>query len=449
MKRAPGGTTSRRDDASDGQLDTGRLGRLLGSPELEWLIARLRRRLEAGQALEGTVTLAQPSAAQRQAVSRLLGHPPRAGRALGVPLDAVDSVLRRSGVSLDGLAAAVIALTGPVVVSKDARAAELLAWQAAFASLTDAVNRRPERISGERARLFAWLERLRRLGTVKRLEPDPHAARALLDALAGVIAVLPVEGEPLGHFAARVAGGAHALDDGRPLGTLALSAARALGGLRGPAQGESRAEARREVWAAVGVMCDAVSSVVLTLALPGDRRTGTGLILQAAREGGEPVWLTLRQLMGDPPAWMAGGGAHPIARTVHICENPTVVTVAAERLGGRCAPLVCTNGQPGAATMVLLRSISAAGARLVHHGDFDWGGVRIGNVLHARLSVSPWRFDAQTYLRAVEGTPSVQRLRGREAAASWDPALTDAMRRVGRRVEEESVVEELLVDLEA
>lgn len=449
MSCAPDGTSSRCDDAGDGRIDAERLGRLLGAPELEWLIARLRRRLEAGRAFDGTVTLAEPSAAQRQAVSRLLGHPLRAGKALGVPLDALDAVLRRSGVSPDGLAAAVIWLTGPVVVRGDARVAERLAWEEAFAPLADAVARRPERTSGERARLIAWLERLHGLGTVKRLEPDPRAACALLHALAQVLAALPADGEPLGRFAARTAGESHALDDRRPLGTLALGAARALAGLHAPLRGESRAESRREAWAAVGVMCDAVSSLVLTLALPGDGQTVTGRILQAAHEGGEPVWLTLRQLVGDPPAWSGAGGESVVGRTVHICENPDVVTLAADRLGRRCAPIVCTNGQPCAATMLLLRSISAAGAHLVHHGDFDWGGVRIGNVLHSRLSVSPWRFDAQAYLRAVKASTSPQQLRGRHAIASWAPALSDAMRRAECRIEEQSVAEELLVDLEA
>jgi hypothetical protein len=49
---------------------------------------------------------------------------------------------------------------------------------------------------------------------------------------------------------------------------------------------------------------------------------------------------------------------------------------------------------------LLLRALRAAGARLLHHGDFDWGGIRIGNVLHRQLSVEPWRFDTEAYLTA-------------------------------------------------
>jgi uncharacterized protein (TIGR02679 family) len=443
---------------SDSAADVERLRRLLGDPELEWLLARVRRRLELDQPLEGTVTLADASAAQRRAVQRLLGRRPRAGRALSVSLSAVDELVRRSHASPDGLATAVVALTGPVVVRAEANAAERLAWERAFAPLEDLVDRRVQAKTDRCGELASWLARLRRSGVVKRLEPDPAGARTLLEQLATILAALPAGGEPLGGFAARLAGGAHALDDGEPLATLALGAARALGGLQDPDPDESPAESRREAWAAAGLLCDELSSVVLALGLPGDEETGSGRILQVARETGQPVWLTLRQLVRDPPGWMAARGVPSerttssgglSERTVHICENPVIVALAGDRLGAECPPLVCTSGQPGAATMLLLRALAAAGARLTHHGDFDWGGVRIANVLHARLPLVPWRFDTEAYLRAADTVTSPQPLVGAPAPASWDPRLGETMRRVGQRIEEELVLEELLADLAA
>ncbi|MFI4977789.1 MAG: TIGR02679 family protein [Solirubrobacterales bacterium] len=429
--------------------DVERLGRLLGDPELEWLLARVRRRLELGQPLEGAVTLADASAAQRRAAQRLLGRRPRAGRALSVPLHAVDELVRRSRAGPDGLAAAVVALTGPVVVRAEASAAERLAWEQAFAPLRALVGRRVEVGTDGCEELASWLARLRRSGVVKRLESDPAGARTLLERLTTVLAALPADGEPLGRFAARLAGGAHALDDGEPLATLALGAARALAGLQAPGPDESPAESRREAWAAAGLLCDELSSVVLTLALPGEEETGSGRILQVARVTGQPVWLTLRQLVRDPPGWAATSGGSLSGRTVHICENPVIVALAADRLGAECAPLVCTSGQPGAATMLLLRALVVAGAQLVHHGDFDWGGVRIGNVLHARLPLVPWQFDTEAYIRAADSAMSYQPLTGAPVPASWDPRLTETMRRAGRRIEEELVLEELLADLVA
>jgi hypothetical protein len=81
--------------ASGGRVT--RLDRLLGGDEPAWLIARARKRLERGEALDIVVTLPDATEAQRQAVHRLLGRAPRPGRGLSVSLAAVDGLLRRSG----------------------------------------------------------------------------------------------------------------------------------------------------------------------------------------------------------------------------------------------------------------------------------------------------------------------------------------------------------------
>ena len=57
-----------------------RLIRLLGGDDLGWLLARIRRRLERGESLDTSVTLAAATPEQRAAVHRLLGRPPRPGR---------------------------------------------------------------------------------------------------------------------------------------------------------------------------------------------------------------------------------------------------------------------------------------------------------------------------------------------------------------------------------
>jgi uncharacterized protein (TIGR02679 family) len=230
--------------------------------------------------------------------------------------------------------------------------------------------------------------------------------------------------------------------------SLALGAARALAALGPVRPEESPTESRREAWAAVGVLCDELSSVALVLGLRGDDSTGTGRILETARETGQPVWLTLRQLVRDPPLWGDASDSLLSGLTVRTCENPAIAAMAADRLGANCPPLVCTNGQPKAATMTLLRALAAAGAELWHHGDFEWGGVRIGNFLHARLSIRPWRFDTEAYEQAVAvADAELPELGGDAVAACWDPGLAEAMCRVGRRVEEELVAEDLLEDL--
>jgi uncharacterized protein (TIGR02679 family) len=413
-----------------GRVDHERLNRLLGDPELAWVLDRARRRIEIGQPMCGTITQRSATPAERDAVARLFGRPPRAARGLTVSLDELDALLRRSGVHEGGLVGAVVTLIGPVTVRADRIADEERGWAEAF--------KRIEAASAGRAELAEWLVRIRTTGVVKRLAGgSATVGRELLDTLTSVVAPLPLPGgESLSAFAARVTGRAHALDEGSPLGTLALGAARAVAGLEAPGPEESPAEARREAWAAVGVLCDELSSVVLTLGLRGDASV-TGRILNAAGAAGEPLWLTLRQLVRTPPRW------HGID-AVLVVENPSVIALAADVLGAGAAPIVCTNGQPRAAAMVLLRSLAAAGVRLRHHGDFDWGGLTIGNLLHRRLPVEPWQFDRDSYLRAVATHPQAAPLSGSPVEASWDPRLAEAMREAGRRVEEELVARDLL-----
>jgi uncharacterized protein (TIGR02679 family) len=232
-----------------------------------------------------------------------------------------------------------------------------------------------------------------------------------------------------------VLGNAHALDDGTPLCTLVFGAARVLGG----APEGSGAGWRRMVWASVGLARDELSSTVHTLGLPGDPSTGTGRALDAWRESGQPVALTLRQLRTEPPHWPAG-------LTVSICENPSVIAAAADHLGARTGPMVCTSGQPGAAVLLLVDQLARAGARFRYHGDFDWYGIRIANFVRRHCEWEPWRFGGDDYLAAA-AVHDGHRLSGTPVSPVWDTALGEAMARIGRQVEEEAVTDLLLEDL--
>ncbi|TDC01623.1 TIGR02679 family protein [Nonomuraea longispora] len=403
-----------------------RLVRLLGGDEIAWLVDRARHRLEQGRSLTGTVTLTAATPAQRRAAEALLGRRAGAGSSLSVSLDEVDRVLRASGVTADGLREAVVRLRGPMRDLSGEKAARTAAWQRAFTRLDALVADRPE-LSGWRS----WLEST---GLVRRLAATAGEARILLDRLSAVLERLPSPGTPLGRLAAETCGDAHGLDEGRPLATLALSAARALSGL--PYAGESGADARRSAWAAVGVHLDDLSSLVLCLGLPGDDRSPTGRMLSAARAAGEPCVLTLRQLRRHESPFPAG--------LVRICENPVVVAAAADELGASCPPLVCGGGRPSTAVWRLLDLLAAGGATFAYHGDFDWGGIAIASSVHERLGgFQPWRFDAASY----QAVPSSAALSGQARPTPWDPGLTVAMERRGVRVEEELVLAELIADL--
>jgi uncharacterized protein (TIGR02679 family) len=401
--------------------DGARLRQVLGAPELAWLVQRARRRLSQGQA-GGSVTLPRATAGQRDAIERLLGRRAARGGSVSVPLEDLEALLRDAGIC-DTLAEAVEALTGPLVDARAQRQQTDAAWAEVFAA-----------VDPDRSR--SWLADLRATGVLRRLSRnDPAIAGGLLRQALEVERRLPARGRPLAELAAAVTGDSHALDPGTPLGTICVRIAAAQGG----AAAWDSAEAWRDAWTNAGVLCDELSAPVLTLNLAGAGQTLTDRALRLHAAAGEPYRLTTRQLLREPPVFASAGAGQP----VHVCENPTVVAAAANRLGAECAPLVCVEGQPRTAARLLLGLLTAAGVPLAYHGDFDWAGIQIGNIIMRRHGAVPWRFSSADY-RAARGGRS---LRGEPVAALWDPDLQATMLEAGRTVHEEEVLDLLLIDL--
>ncbi|MEV7930876.1 TIGR02679 family protein [Kitasatospora sp. NPDC088264] len=414
--------------------DLPRLRRLLGGPDTAWLLARARDRIACGRALDTPATLRKATAEQRRAVELLLGRRLRSGDSLSVPLAEVDRVLRASLACPDGLAAAVVALTGPVADLRAQEAVSAAAWQRALAELDHPdITDRPE--------LASWRAKVEAAGLLKRLSGgDPAAARQLASDAARVLSSLPADGVTLPVFAARTLGDAHALDAGRPLAALVHSAVRAISAVELP----GGSEGRRAAWAAAGVALDELSSRVLVLNLPGSTTSTTGRILAAARRGGEPCVLTLRQLVGGPAGQDLGLGG----RTVHVCENPAVLAAAAGELGPDCPPMVCVEGNLSVAARTLLAHAAGHGSPIAYHGDFDWGGIRIATTVLRLPGATPWRYDTPSYLAAVHGGLGTPLFTGTPAPTPWDPALAPAITHHGIRVEEEHLLDRLLADLQ-
>jgi len=415
------------DGGGAGVIDVARLRDVLGAAGLARLVSRLRTRLERGRPLAGTLVLPGASEDEREAVGRLLGRVASRGASVSVPLGEIESLLRDAGIC-ERLSDAVAALTGPVAnLHVEARALE-----AQWASVFEEALRDFDSRAGARG----WLDELRATGLLRRLAAqDPGRGRALLTAAREVVRRLPTKGMPLAELAALAAGDGHALDPGEPLGTICLRLASALGGATTDA-----APGRRDAWAGVGVLCDELSAPVLVLNVRGAGSGATDAALRVHADAGEPYRVSVRQLLRSPPRLDPGSYR---ARTVFVCENPTVVAAAANRLGARAAPLVCVEGQPRTSARLFLEALRCAGLSLCYHGDFDWGGLRIGNVVVGRLGARPWRFGADDYLSAPGGA----RLGGAQVAACWDPRLGDAMARRGAAVHEEAVIDTLLEDL--
>jgi uncharacterized protein (TIGR02679 family) len=381
--------------------------------------------MSRGAPLTGTLTIANPTAEERSAIERLFGRMTR-GRALGVDLDELAAILRRAEVCED-LADALVQIDGAVENRRALEAERASRWQSVFIAASEAL--------GAVSPWRSWLDEIDRSGLLRRLSGgDPDEGEALVLGAVDVVRRLPAQLMPVAELAASTLGDGHALDQGEPAGTLVLRAIAHQGRFPFPTD----ADERRAAWASVGVLADELSAPALVLNLPAVANNPTGRALALAAEAGEPFRLSTRQLLRTPPTFALAAGD-----TVFACENPSVVAAAANRLGSHARPLICTEGQPKTALRQLLGQLAAGGIMVSYHGDFDWPGIQIANLLIERFAIRPWRLGAADYLEASAGA----RLRGPAVAPRWDPALGNAMRDRGRAVHEETVLGRLLADL--
>jgi len=412
-------------------VDHAKLLRMLGTPELAWLVSRIRSRLERGEPIDGTVTLVGASQAQRRAAARLLGRNLGRGTSLSVPLPEVAEQLWRSAAA-PNLIAAIESLGGPVRNLAAERAADLQRWGDA---LSEARSSRLSQLPWYRE----WLASISRDGSVTRLIREGHAdvigqATAVLERLPDPsddgIATLPA-------LAAAATGNERALAEG-PLAGLVLRAIAAREAVEVPA---SR-DAEQALWTAAGIVADNLASQVLVLNV---RAAGepVGRWLTEAADAGEPFRLTLRQLMAAPVL--------PWALELYVCTSSALLRAAADELGPRCPALVCTEGEPSVACARLLQAAAGSGSTVHWHGDFSWPGLRGTTIAIRRWQARPWLMAACDYEAVLsDGVPArAIPLKGQPQPSPWDRGLAEAMRLAGRGIGEELMVPGLLAALTA
>ena len=100
------------------------------------------------------------------------------------------------------------------------------------------------------------------------------------------------------------------------------------------------------------------------------------------------------------------------------------------------------------AALVTLSGLVAAGGTVHYHGDFDWRGLAIAEVLVRKVpTAQPWRFGARDYAGAVQRGFGTIALSGLPHPSPWDPDLALVMGETGKAIYEEQVLEDLLEDM--
>jgi len=403
----------------------------LRRPELAKCWTAIRRRLETngGAITASPLRIDDATPAERDAIAGLLGTPRVAAGPIRVRVDHLDRALRSSAAGM-GLVDVLTTLSGPL---RDRRA-ERADNQAEKDGYWASARRHP--LLNRWIEVGDWLDQARRSGVAARAAGDlslGEVLRAVLD----VLDRLPADGLPLARLAAEVTGDAHGLDRGRAVGSLTVNALSYLSDVPVPGSAASW----RRLWESFGVVCDDLSCDVLVLNV---RPLGSSLLARVARDhadAGEPLRVTLRQLVRSAGAVFGD-------ECVSVCENPVVVAHVADTLGSGSAPLVCVDGIPNTAARRLLATITQSGAALRYHGDFDWGGLRIANIMVDQLGAIPWRMSVDDYRGALEraARPGVA-LGPRRVRAAWALELTDVMAREGIAIHEEQVLDDLTRDL--
>lgn len=387
---------------------------------------------DRGQPLPSVVTVRGVTEDERRHHARLLRLPaPSSAGALRYDLTKIAAALAAAQLSSEW-GEILTVLRGPIASEKLAAQAARQGWQEFWPEAAAVLEQHPFPANGE------WLESLRRDGTLKRLSKgDAALAAQCLESGARLLQALPLpEERPLTSVAAQYGGDSHALDPGSVLSTLVL---RGLA-LRLCRASPSRSDERREMWAAFKVVCDELSAPALTfnLGLGGDALLPRLVALASAES--QPIHLTSRML------WAADWNRITCPPTVFVCENPTIVSLAATQLGPRCPPLVCVDGEPKPAGRLLLRRLRTGGSSLFYHGDFDWPGLAIAERIFQEFGARPWCFDADAYLVAT--AHQSRALLGNPVSPSWCPALAEAMQRTGVAYDEEMLADVLLTSLE-
>ncbi|MEM7792701.1 MAG: TIGR02679 family protein [Verrucomicrobiota bacterium] len=404
-----------------------RLKQLFSNPGLEWIRRRLRERLEHGKGLQGTIYHPNPKDDEVNAFNTLTGSPSRSRKGLSLPLEQLEEILQQ-GELADDLEEAILLLEGPITNRKNEREKQQDAWTQLFAEASERSRDTPF--------ICEWIGSIRSNGLLKRLSKnDLRLAQTLLEQATTLFRRLPATTIPLPQFAAEISGDSHSLDFGAPLSGLVMQGVARLGCNRG---WQTPVE-RRDAWNSVGVLCDSLSQPVLIHNLRLNHSHPLSDLLENGYSTQEPIYLTTRQLIRFP----IDLEKDCLFDKVFVCENPSIVSAAAESYGNTSSPLICVSGNLTSSAQTLLKQLANSRIKIYYHGDFDWPGIAITNFVCDRYQAIPWRMSAQDYLSAHKEKP----LTGKPLGTPWDPSLSQAMQKIKKIVYEEQVIDKLLKDL--
>ena len=403
----------------------------------------------------GTVRLQLLSPEERESLGGLLGKDLSRQKTVTVSTVQLEQALRQTrfaGLSLQELLFAFIG--GPIPTKaeiKELREAERRQY---FSELAQNCGSRAGR---------DWLEHIIKKGSGSRginraYRKDKVELRCNLTAVLSALQQLPAAGyERLPVFAARVTGDPHGFDPAEEQGRLLIEALQFLRTVEGvPAPRPSASEDVSELLAASGLLREDILNFVTCTGLLAFRAKNRKLLTwEKAHAEGIALNVPLREVAKIEVIVPAvRGGAAIGAHSVYAVENPGVFSEILDAFEDRpYPPLICTHGQFGLATLLLLDKLTRGNARIFYSGDFDPEGLQITQRLLQRYphSAVAWRYGKGDYANTNPSQPLVP-ARLKKLNQISHPALVaakESIYRSGRAGYQEQIIPYLIEDLKA
>lgn len=138
-----------------------------------------------------------------------------------------------------------------------------------------------------------------------------------------------------------------------------------------------------------------------------------------------------------------------VGNCLYIVENPSIFVELVDKFKHRYA-VMCINGQPNFASLILLETIRKSGNQLYYAGDFDPEGLVIAENLmqYCKKELTLWKMNSNYYEKALSGKP-IEEKRLKMLNRLENPDLVE----IGKRMKvlkragyQEKIVDEYLND---
>lgn len=362
------------------------------------LLLGMREKYNSLGRLGGTVQLSRLKEEERDALEGLLQRSYGGQKSAAISVERFHKALQESKFAGCDLEKVLEIYFGGKIVSKREERDEKLREQELF--FGEIYEEFKESRAGE------WFRRIMETGEMPftSLLADYHRDKEavggrLRNILKGLnrLPVFETIAKRLAMFAAEITANPHFFDEGEKAFSVFLYGVCDLLEIEYPRK--RTAEVKAEILYQAGLIKDDISNFAVCMGIRGwmkiNGKEHEGMSASCAY--GEPQQISLyhlsnlNRLQGEE-------------EQVLVVENPTVFMDLLERRNGR-ASLVCGNGQPNLAVLILLDKIVDSGGTLYYSGDFDPEGLLIAQRLKLRYgeNLVLWHYEREDYERAKSG----------------------------------------------